>query len=607
MLLPVEEEGGVAAPAASPSPSSPNTASNATSATATATPTTTTSNASTPCDDEPTQQQQQQNRLLSAPNREESEEEGRRTTEGDGEIGSSPVGRNKVRDDGDNDPFPPSKYEKRQTVFAQDSDGVVYEAVIRQMLYGPNLRKRVQMATVSSRQEADELLARQDEEDPVQKWHYFVHYKKWNANWDAWVPEENVYELTDESRAYATRLIQEHKALKVEMAKKSKGKKPIDGCAFLREWQKRKAQVDEETQMFKPCSNGDGADNGNSGNSNGEGGGVQSTGKEANKKKPKADAWTKSTALMEKKLREKNLTRKLKNAKHDVAMPFALKKNLVEQWEIITQCNMVLALPATVTVRQALDLYLESKGVAVANEISSQSSSDNCKDGSVEMVTDENSNKVVPEEASGAQQPKSETDSPKDASDDFDSRKQEWIEMAHGIALFFDEALPYRLLFDAEQPQLLVKEAHPEHGPLRYSEYYGCEHLLRLFTRLPLLVADSLKQASGGDDDDDHKSKADWARTIYAKVNHFIRFLHKNQDSVLVQSYRALNADEAKEKTKILRRKERKRIRAAQEAAAAAAGAAVTAATAEGEAVMTSAVVVIPDEDGPNKKPRADE
>lgn len=74
-----------------------------------------------------------------------------------------------------------------------------------------------------------------------------------------------------------------------------------------------------------------------------------------------------------------------------------------------------------------------------------------------------------------------------------------------------------------------------EYAEMRYSELYGCEHLLRLFIRLPALLSDSIPEEA-------------IKRPLIAKVNDFVRFVHKNQGIILTQTYRKLNELELKER-----------------------------------------------------------
>lgn len=65
-------------------------------------------------------------------------------------------------------------------------------------------------------------------------------------------------------------------------------------------------------------------------------------------------------------------------------------------------------------------------------------------------------------------------------------------EVATGVVNYFDRALETLLLFRFERPQLFAIKAKMESGeePLRpMSQVYGPEHLLRLFVKLPSLLA----------------------------------------------------------------------------------------------------------------------
>jgi hypothetical protein len=125
--------------------------------------------------------------------------------------------------------------------------------------------------------------------------------------------------------------------------------------------------------------------------------------------------------------------------------------------------------------------------------------------------------------------------------------RQGWIDMANGIAMLFDEALQDRLLYQEEVPQLRVLDSIPAYSMTRYSEIYGCEHLLRLFVRLPGMLSDVLTDAE--------------TRPILAKVNDLLRFLNKNQPTLFVQSCRKLNELELLEKQKIVKLEDKKRKR----------------------------------------------
>ena len=54
--------------------------------------------------------------------------------------------------------------------------------------------------------------------------------------------------------------------------------------------------------------------------------------------------------------------------------------------------------------------------------------------------------------------------------------------------MYFDRALPVILLYRAERPQFEDIQRRFD-GKKRFCEVYGVEHLLRLFVRLPHLLA----------------------------------------------------------------------------------------------------------------------
>ncbi len=171
--------------------------------------------------------------------------------------------------------------------------------------------------------------------------------------------------------------------------------------------------------------------------------------------------------------------------------------------------------------------------------------------------------------------------------DEEESQGKEWIEMVEGIALFFNEALPVNLLFAEERGQysLLrsqiltqrrnsVASTKKENGcgvainqenrcanqssaphvantltasskssavipsssddksppqnrlPEHMSKIYGCEHLLRLFLRLPSVVVESLTRTEME------------SRRIFSRIGDLLQFLQKNQSPLFQSSFR---------------------------------------------------------------------
>ena len=194
----------------------------------------------------------------------------------------------------------------------------------------------------------------------------------------------------------------------------------------------------------------------------------------------------------ERRLRQRDLegNRKQSHAQK-ITLPFALKKIVVDEWEIVSQCHMVPNLPSSVPVRSILDKYLKSKFDILRQKPASNEKIETYKS------TDEG------------------------------NQEREWVNMVEGIAIYFDEALLVRLLYQQELPQhqsiMKAKDSDLKHK--RKCEIYGCEYLLRLFVRLPGLIEDS-------------NIPEPQKRHIYSKIGDLVRFLHKHQDEFFVQAYR---------------------------------------------------------------------
>ena len=488
---------------------------------------------------------------------------------------------------------PPAQFKAMDRVVARDRDGVMYDAVVRRALYGRGQAESIQLG-FCSHAEAESMLQQQGGEDEPPCWHYFIHYNQWRSNWDRWVREYDVYPVNDTSKEYAKRVMEAHKQLRQDMTRKVKGKKSfqtIDGAKFLHEWRKRLSVIDAEFKIHNPRFGTVAPE-------------VVVPSKKGKEPKEKKDDGTlsKSALIEERKFREKGLTQDISDA-NKINLPFGLKRALVEQWEIITQCDMLTDLPASVTVRDALDEYLKSKGVdptlcqvspgksrtknkftpsesddlaleakqplgpggneatsndsVPINEIaSSDETGKESKDN--EKVLSDDSKKVDSSEqtmSSKVEQPSEGTannDSVKEDGNDkeLSEEVQGWVDMANGIAQFFDEALPQRLLYREEYPQLRVIQRTESLAEKAYSEIYGCEYLLRMFTRLPGLL---LKEFS-----------IEECRPIFAKLNDFARFLHKNQSSLLAAHHRKPNGDERMEAMRMEAKLQKKRQREAQ-------------------------------------------
>ncbi|XP_057482584.1 protein MRG1-like isoform X8 [Actinidia eriantha] len=202
------------------------------------------------------------------------------------------------------------------------------------------------------------------------EWRYFVHYLGWNKNWDEWVGMDRLMKHTEEN-------VLKQQALD----KKQQGvdRNPKSG---------RSAQA-----------------------------------------KPKASSVTKGKKRKTDSGIEKDSASMKKLIK--IQIPSTLKKQLVDDWEFITQQDKLVKLPRSPTVDNILTKYLAYRSK---------------KDG---MMTDSVG------------------------------------EILNGLRCYFDKALPVILLYKKERQQ--YHEAVTDN--VSPSSIYGAEHLLRLFVKFPELLA----------------------------------------------------------------------------------------------------------------------
>mmetsp|Transcript_11016 Transcript_11016/g.32637 ORF Transcript_11016/g.32637 Transcript_11016/m.32637 type:complete len:502 (-) Transcript_11016:228-1733(-) len=234
----------------------------------------------------------------------------------------------------------------------------------------------------------------------------------------------------------------------------------------------------------------------------------------------------------ERKLRQRDLEGKRKQAHAEkITLPFALKKILVDEWEIVSQCQMVPNLPSKVPVKVALDRYLQSKLDVIRqkqneDEMEASRETEQMKDGSNHKI---GTNYRELEPIDGIKMSVDQVECLNDQEEESFKKQQgkEWIDMVEGIAQYFDEALPVRILYWQElgQHMSLMKLKDGELKSKRKCDIYGCEYLLRLFVKFPSLLEDTdIPEAQ--------------KRHIYAKIGDLVRFMQKHQDEFFVQSYR---------------------------------------------------------------------
>jgi MRG/RNA binding activity-knot of a chromodomain len=385
-----------------------------------------------------------------------------------------------------------AKFHPKQRVYAKDiSCGLWYEAVIRRCLYGVNHNTQVHIGLVCDDSEIEDIL----QSTAAPSYHYFVHYNNWNVNWDRWVSEEDIMEDNAVSKGIADRFTMEHKNLQKEFKKGSRKRTGNNGAAFLKAWRKRMDQIMEELEretlkqqvseaklheqlhiteddgdgarkvatgykaadVFKKTLDGEKSDvtgaksriSAHQSTSAGTDAGPQGKqGSKATQNSKSSAVKTRVTTNYDKELqlRLKGLEGKTCSTEttYKISLPFSLKKIMVEAWEIINQCQMVADLPAKVTVKGALDKYLQSKLDLIVPATTTKSD--------VDTIELKKGNETNDADGGGLLQ-KSEEQT------ELHARKQEWIDMVDGIAMFFDEALPFRLLYGQELAQFQIVES----------------------------------------------------------------------------------------------------------------------------------------------------
>ena len=470
--------------------------------------------------------------------------------------------------------LPAPLYTQNQRVYAKDeATGLLYPAMVRKLIWGPKSKSSLPVPALMENADNNdtnkhESMEDVDDEDDDQRnnpklncHHYYVHYMGWNVKWDRWVEEVYLYESSASTKLLADKIQNEYNKVKP----RKKGQKM--SVSQVRKWMKKVVELELEFRRLeregklvsvekadeKDKEDGDEKESTKDGKEKGGSEPAESKAKDK-KAKPKGTAkpiikeeWLQKQA----QLRQRGLQLKRKRVHADrLHLPFTIKKILVEEWEVIVQCGMLYDLPSKVSVRDILNSYLESK-VAPMRE------KEGLKGDKTSSFADKDNDKM-----------EVDNDEQQSAIDD---REKEWRRMIDGIMLLFDQALPVHLLFEQERTQYISlrrqvlaqrrnaannvqaknttngsneNEASaassdsqvqstsssdvPESKPLpdRMSEIYGCEHLLRLFIRLPAVVAETPSI-----------SEPD-ARRIFSKLGDLVRYIQKHQSELFKSTFR---------------------------------------------------------------------
>ncbi|XP_035823930.1 protein MRG1 isoform X8 [Zea mays] len=215
-------------------------------------------------------------------------------------------------------------------------------------------------------------------ENHEDEWRYFVHYLGWNKNWDEWVANDRLLELTEENVRKQQELDKNQVVDKTMKSGRSTQHKPKVSNADA------KADKDDTKSLISVKG-----------------------------KKRKSQLGT-------------EIQDKEKRSSHSLLVlqfPLPLKKQLVDDWEFVTQMGKLVKLPRSPTVDDILKKYLEHRAK---------------KDGKI---------------------------------------NDSYAEILKGLRCYFDKALPAMLLYKKERDQY----AEEVKGDVSPSTVYGAEHLLRLF------------------------------------------------------------------------------------------------------------------------------
>ncbi|KAI8031649.1 Protein MRG1 [Camellia lanceoleosa] len=261
------------------------------------------------------------------------------------------------------------------------------------------------------------------------EWRYFVHYLGWSKNWDEWVGMDRLMELTEDN------------VLKQQALDKKQG---VDKNSKSGRLAQTKPKASSEAKVDKEDTKNN----------------------VAKGKKRKIDSGVeKDSASVEKLVK--------------VQIPSTLKKQLVDDWEFITQKDKLVKLPRSPNVDDILTKYLEYRSK---------------KDGKM-------------------------TDSVG--------------EILNGLRCYFDKALPVILLYKKERQQYHEAVA----DDVSPSSIYGAEHLLRLFVKLPELMAYV-------------NIEEERLVRLQQKLLDFLKFLQKNQGTFFLSAYDASKVSEGSGKGK---------------------------------------------------------
>ena len=523
-----------------------------------------------------------------------------------------------------------------QKVLAKDtSTPLLYPATIRKIIYAPKSLKVNIYLLESSDVDLDVDQVPTDEHGHSQSvycWHYFVHYLGWNVKWDRWVNQHQLYEDNPDGRILAKRLKDESACLKKRKGKSGPSQKKVLEVMQkivrleneLRAKQQRGESIEgngdvdgdkdgdgDDAMQIKSSSSRSSSRKDKDANPDADE--TTNTTKAKTKKQKKKEQDTLKFMLKEVALRKQDLTSKGAAgssgsgmgimpsfaSSNPLNLPFPLKKILVDDWEVITKCDMLHTVPTTegFSVVDALQDYYRAKVGTPINthakdkmemetqtgddtqQVERESEATSGEEGTVTGGDNRGSDSAVEDtctekmktegeevvkgglaksnvkttgvehmeievnEHNAGTVPDTAPDVDPDAEADINSgadaspEQEEWKEMIDGICLYFDQALPKRLLFRHEIPQKFVVE---QNHSRRYCQIYPCEFLIRMCMLLP----ESLEEHANGNASGSGGIGEEEKTKILFKIGDLLRFLNRHRDKYFLQRYRKATGEE---------------------------------------------------------------
>ena len=384
-------------------------------------------------------------------------------------------------------------YRVGDVVFAEDKSSMLWEAIIKNCKLQPTNKKKAPSSSPSTSAAGSPATR-------THEWKYLVHYQGWNARWDRWTDGSDLRRDDPRVRAEAQRRHdeaaereREHKARQREKREQQRSASSSSAAAA----RKRKKAVD-----------GSGGDNGDFG-----GGGTSddaaSDGNTAASKSGKRRRMTSPAASKSRSKAAGPPSRECVQSTLEMccALPFTLRTILVDDKANITRLGryvasgyddvrcvpnwkpprMVHVLPSALPVKILLQQFWKEKKKSIKEN--AKSAARMAKNKEEEARSDFSD--LEAGDIAGIKERQA-------------ALEIKWKNFLQGIIDLFDDALAPFLLYNQERAHYLAAKMDHAQGRVENgdgdaapsaSDIYGAELLLRLFVRLPQIVASSSCQS----------------------------------------------------------------------------------------------------------------